>query len=193
MTLPGDDAGAGASTTCTATTAHTITPGRRGRRRGRTTRRRRPAKNPGGSDRDVEPVVDVDARSRRPRAAADQVGRRDGRQRRRRDRPGRHDRSGRSWSKNTGTTTITTLAVTDPKAGASTCPATTLAPGASTTCTATAAHTITPGRRGRRRRDQHRDGDRARTRRRDGHVQPVVDRHAGRPDGAPAADQVRRS
>src|SRR5205085_1910413 len=50
-----------------------------------------------------------------------------------------------TWSflvKNTGTTTITTVAVTDAKAGAISCPATTLAPGASTTCTS-GAHTIT--------------------------------------------------
>ena len=46
-----------------------------------------------------------------------------------------------SWSflvKNTGTTTIPALTVNDPKAGAVTCPVTTLAPGASTTCTAAA-------------------------------------------------------
>ncbi len=51
-----------------------------------------------------------------------------------------------AWSflvKNTGTTTITNVAVTDPTAGAVTCPVTTLAPGASTTCTATALHAIT--------------------------------------------------
>ena len=43
---------------------------------------------------------------------------------------------------NTGNVTVNTVAVTDPKAGAISCPATTLAPGASTTCTA-AAYTIT--------------------------------------------------
>ena len=51
-----------------------------------------------------------------------------------------------AWSflvKNTGTTTITSLAVTDPNAGAVTCPVTTLAPGQSTTCTATTPYTIT--------------------------------------------------
>ncbi len=50
------------------------------------------------------------------------------------------------WSflvKNTGTVTITTTAITDAKAGATTCPVTTLAPGASTTCTATAPYVIT--------------------------------------------------
>ena len=42
---------------------------------------------------------------------------------------------------NTGAVTLTGVAVTDPKVGAVTCPSTTLAPGASTTCTAT--YTIT--------------------------------------------------
>jgi uncharacterized repeat protein (TIGR01451 family) len=49
-----------------------------------------------------------------------------------------------TWSflvKNTGTTTVTSVAVSDGVAGAVSCPATTLAPGASTTCTA-AAHTV---------------------------------------------------
>jgi uncharacterized repeat protein (TIGR01451 family) len=49
------------------------------------------------------------------------------------------------WSflvRNTGSVTLTTLAVTDPIAGTVTCPTTTLAPGASTTCTA-AGHTVT--------------------------------------------------
>ncbi|MGL4176473.1 MAG: DUF7507 domain-containing protein [Dermatophilaceae bacterium] len=43
------------------------------------------------------------------------------------------------WSfdvRNTGTTTITAVAITDPRAGTVTCPVTTLAPGAQTTCTA---------------------------------------------------------
>ncbi len=50
-----------------------------------------------------------------------------------------------TWSflvKNTGTTTITTVAIADAKAGAASCLATTLAPGASTTCTS-AAYAIT--------------------------------------------------
>ena len=50
-----------------------------------------------------------------------------------------------AWSflvKNTGTTTVTALAVNDATAGAISCPATTLAPGGSTTCTS-AAHVIT--------------------------------------------------
>ena len=38
---------------------------------------------------------------------------------------------------NTGTVTVSTVAVTDPKVGTVSCPVTTLAPGASTTCTAT--------------------------------------------------------
>ena len=45
-------------------------------------------------------------------------------------------------AKNTGTVTLTALAVADPKAGAVSCPLTTLAPGASTTCTA-ATYTVT--------------------------------------------------
>ena len=44
---------------------------------------------------------------------------------------------------NTGALTITGLAVTDAKVGATTCPTTTLAPGATTTCTTTAPYTIT--------------------------------------------------
>ncbi|MGL5817537.1 MAG: DUF7507 domain-containing protein, partial [Phycicoccus sp.] len=53
------------------------------------------------------------------------------------------DRIGWSFlARNTGTTTITGLAVDDPRAGTVTCPVTTLAPGAQTTCTA-AAYTIT--------------------------------------------------
>ncbi|MGL5818919.1 MAG: DUF7507 domain-containing protein [Phycicoccus sp.] len=44
---------------------------------------------------------------------------------------------------NTGTTTATDIAVTDPRAGPVTCPVTTLAPGASTTCTADDAYVIT--------------------------------------------------
>ena len=51
-----------------------------------------------------------------------------------------------AWSfavKNTGTTSVTALAISDPTAGATTCAATSLAPGASTTCTPTAGHTIT--------------------------------------------------
>ena len=42
---------------------------------------------------------------------------------------------------NTGTTTVQTLAIADPTAGAVACPVTTLAPGVSTTCTS-GAHTI---------------------------------------------------
>src|SRR6185437_13221732 len=42
---------------------------------------------------------------------------------------------------NTGNVTVNTITVTDAKAGAISCPATTLAPGAFTTCTA-AAYTI---------------------------------------------------
>ena len=38
--------------------------------------------------------------------------------------------------------TLTGVGVTDAKAGAVTCPVTTLAPGASTTCTATAAYVV---------------------------------------------------
>ena len=44
---------------------------------------------------------------------------------------------------NAGAVTITGLAVADAKVGATTCPTTTLAPAASTTCTTTAPYTIT--------------------------------------------------
>ena len=50
-----------------------------------------------------------------------------------------------TWSflvKNTGTTTVTGLSISDATAGAVSCPVTTLAPGASTTCTS-GAHTVT--------------------------------------------------
>ena len=42
---------------------------------------------------------------------------------------------------NTGSVTLTGIAITDPKVPAITCPATTLAPGASTTCTTATAYT----------------------------------------------------
>ena len=51
-----------------------------------------------------------------------------------------------TWSflvKNTGTVTVTGLGISDATAGAVSCPATTLAPGAQTTCTATTPHTVT--------------------------------------------------
>ncbi len=44
---------------------------------------------------------------------------------------------------NTGSTTLTGLAVADPIAGSVTCPVTSLAPTASTTCTADAPHSVT--------------------------------------------------
>ncbi len=44
---------------------------------------------------------------------------------------------------NTGTRTLNTLSVSDPTAGAVTCPAGALAPGASTTCTADSPHLVT--------------------------------------------------
>ena len=49
------------------------------------------------------------------------------------------------WSfllKNTGSVTLSTLAVNDPIAGAVTCPGTPIAPGATATCTAAAPHVI---------------------------------------------------
>jgi uncharacterized repeat protein (TIGR01451 family) len=52
------------------------------------------------------------------------------------------------WSfqvRNTGTVTVTGLVVSDPTAGVVTCPVATLAPGASTTCTADAPHTVAQG------------------------------------------------
>ena len=51
-----------------------------------------------------------------------------------------------SWTfhvSNTGSTTLGSLAIDDPIAGAVTCPVTTLAPGAQTNCTATAPHVVT--------------------------------------------------
>src|SRR5262249_53950019 len=44
--------------------------------------------------------------------------------------------------KNTGSGTLSSIAVNDPVAGAVTCPSGSLAPGASETCTASAAHVI---------------------------------------------------
>ena len=44
---------------------------------------------------------------------------------------------------NSGNTTLTSVAVADPMANPISCPATTLAPGASTTCTSPAAYTVT--------------------------------------------------
>ena len=62
------------------------------------------------------------------------------------DADGRTDLGDRiTWSflvTNTGTTTLTTVGVDDPTAGAVTCPATTLARGASETCTS-ATYAIT--------------------------------------------------
>ena len=59
---------------------------------------------------------------------------------------------------NTGTLTLTGVAVSDPKVGAVSCPVTTLQPGQSTTCTDD-LHDHAGGR-GRRGRQQHRDRDR---------------------------------
>ncbi len=53
-----------------------------------------------------------------------------------------------SWSflvANTGTVTVGTLAISDPAAGAVSCPVLTLAPGASTTCTADVDHVVVQG------------------------------------------------
>ena len=44
---------------------------------------------------------------------------------------------------NTGAQTLTAVAISDPKVGATTCPTTTLAPGATTTCTTTSPYVIT--------------------------------------------------
>src|SRR6185437_11073714 len=51
-----------------------------------------------------------------------------------------------SWTfrvTNSGSTTLTGVAIDDPIAGAVTCPVTTLAPDATTTCTADAPHVVT--------------------------------------------------
>ena len=95
---------------------------------------------------------------------------------------------------NTGNVTLDSVAVDDPLVGAVSCPVTTLAPGASTTCTAT-LH-ADPGRCGCRDGGQHRDrdGDAAdRCRRdRDGHDvdadrrrtrRITLDKQAGVPSG----------
>ena len=57
---------------------------------------------------------------------------------------------------NTGNVTLTSVGVSDPKVGTVSCPASTLLPGESMTCTAT--YTADPGRRGQRTGRQHRDG-----------------------------------
>ena len=59
---------------------------------------------------------------------------------------------------NSGNVSLTGVTVSDPLVGAVTCPVTVLAPGESTTCTAT--YTLDPGRCGRRWGCQHRDRDR---------------------------------
>ncbi len=106
------------------------------------TRRRRPGKDPKGTDVPSNPsgtdtpVAQAPALTLTKSAAVTDV-----------NGDGKTDLGDTiAWSflvKNTGTTTITNLVVNDPTAGAVTCPVTTLAPGVSTTCTADAAHTIT--------------------------------------------------
>ena len=129
------------------------------------TRPRRRRTGPSRHDDHLEPVVDEHAGRADRLAPAHQVG------------CGRPTSNGDGatdlgdpiqWSflvTNTGTTTLTGVAVNDPTAGAVTCPATTLAPGASTTCTADDAHTDHPGRRRRRRGVATRRRPRRRTRR----------------------------
>ena len=101
------------------------------------------AKNPGGATVTSNASSTATAVAQTNTLALAKSGGGHGRQRQRQDRPGRQDRLVASWSTNTGTVTLTDLAVSDPKAGAVTCPVTTLAPGAQTTCTATAAYVIT--------------------------------------------------
>ena len=124
----------GQSTTCTATGAHDH-PGRRRCRCGHNTAtaaRHGPQghdvpSNPSGTD---TPVTQTPALTLTKSAAVTDV-----------NGDGKTDLGDTiPWSflvKNTGTTTITNVAVTDPKAGAVTCPGRRCCPDASTTCTAT--------------------------------------------------------
>ena len=84
------------------------------------------------------------------------------------------------------------MAVNDPKAGAVTCPVTTLAPGASTTCTArrrtrSPRPTSTPASSPTRRRPRRKNPGGATVT-----SNPSSHRHPGRPVLDPAADQVGR-
>ncbi len=141
VTCPATPLAPGASTTCTATTAHVITQAEvdagvvsntataSGKDPGNTT----VPSNPSSTD---TPVVQASALQLTKSAVVTDV-----------NASGTTDLGDTiAWSflvKNTGTTTLTNVAVSDPVAGAVTCPVTTLAPGASTTCTATAAHSVT--------------------------------------------------
>ena len=142
VTCPVTTLAPGASTTCTATTAYTITQADVDAGVVSNTATAA-AKNPANADGDVQPVVDRHAGRTDTRADAHQVRGGHRCQRRRQD-TNLGDKI--TWSflvKNTGTVTVTTTAITDAKAGAVTCPVTTLAPGAQTTCTATTAYVIT--------------------------------------------------
>ncbi len=135
VTCPVSTLAPGASTTCTADVAHTITQAdvdagvvsNTATANGKDPKGNDVPSNPSGTD---TPVAQAPALQLTKSAAVTDV-----------NGDGETDLGDTiAWSflvKNTGTTTITNLAVTDPTAGAVTCPVTTLAPGASTTCTAT--------------------------------------------------------
>ncbi len=140
VTCPVTTLAPGASTTCTATTAHTVTQAdvdagvvsNTATAAGKDPSNTTVPSNPSSTD---TPVVQASSLQLTKSAAVTDV-----------NGDGKTDLGDTiAWSflvKNTGTTTVTNVAVTDPTAGAVTCPVTTLAPGASTTCTATTAHTI---------------------------------------------------
>ena len=141
-TCPATTLAPGATTTCTTTTPYTVTQADvdAGSVNNTATATGR---NPAGATPDLERGLDRDADVDGLDAAADQV-RGDPTDTNANGRVDVGDRVAYSFLvTNTGAQTITNVAVVDAKVGATTCPATTLAPGASTTCTTTAAYTIT--------------------------------------------------
>ena len=77
---------------------------------------------------------------------------------------------------NTGVTTVTSVAIVDAKVGATTCPSTTLAPGASHDLHDDHGLHDHPGRRRRRDDHQHRHRDRAQPGRDHGHLEQLARR-----------------
>ncbi len=120
----------------------------------------------------------------------------------RRSRPRRWTRNGDfkidlgdtiTWSflvKNTGTVSVTGVAVNDPKAGAVSCPATTLAPGASTTCTAPRPYVITQADVDAGVVSNTATASATTPAGGAGHVAAVLDRHDRRPGERPEPGQV---